>query len=210
MRKVIIVIAMLILLFPLFAADNPGTEVNLMSGNYSFISDAFGGSTMAGLFKQTKTVAGSPRSFVSTGRITIASGMGIVWCTEKPYASILVVGKDKLVQKIRDGEPSHLDIANNPIYIQIATSMECVFSADFSKIASLFKTYLVKEDTKWTLTLIPKDKVVGSFMTSIIMTGSSSFESLKMTETTGDSILYEFSDLQIRKLTDEELALYSL
>ena len=210
MRKVIIFIAMLILLFPLFATDNPGTEVDLMSGNYSFISDAFGGSTMAGLFKQTKAVAGSPRNFVSTGRITIASGMGIVWCTEKPYASILVVGKDKLVQKIRDGEPSHLDIANNPIYIQIATSMECVFSADFSKIASLFKTYLVKEDTKWTLTLIPKDKVVGSFMTSIIMTGSSSFESLKMTETTGDSILYEFSDLQIRKLTDEELALYSL
>ena len=47
-------------------------------------------------------------------------------------------------------------------------------------------------------------------MTSIIMTGSTSFESLKMTETTGDSILYEFSDLQIRELTDEELALYSL
>ena len=210
MRKVIILLAMLILLLPLFATDTTGAEVDLMSGNYSFISDAFGGSKMAGLFKQTKTVAGSPRSFVSTGRITIASGMGIVWCTEKPYASILVVGRDKLVQKIRDGEPSHLDIANNPIYIQIATAMECVFSADFSKIASLFKTYLSKEDTKWALTLIPKDKVVGSFMTSIIMTGSTSFESLKMTETTGDSILYEFSDLQIRELTDEELALYSL
>lgn len=210
MRKVIILLAMLILLLPLFAAENIGTEVDLMSGDYSFISDAFGGSTMAGLFKQTKTVAGSPRSFVSMGKITIATGKGIVWCTEKPYASILVVGRDKLVQKIRDGEPSHLDIANNPIYIQIATSMECVFSADFSKIASLFKTYLSKEDTNWTLTLIPKDKVVGSFMTSIIMTGSSSFESLRMTETTGDSILYEFSDLQIRELTDEELALYSL
>ena len=210
MRKVIILLAMLILLLPLSAAENIGTEVDLMSGDYSFISDAFGGSTMAGLFKQTKTVAGSPRSFVSTGKITIATGKGIVWCTEKPYASILVVGRDKLVQKIRDGEPSHLDIANNPIYIQIATSMECVFSADFSKIASLFKTYLSKEGTNWTLTLIPKDKVVGSFMTGIIMTGSSSFESLKMTETTGDSILYEFSDLQIRELTDEELALYSL
>ena len=74
MRKVIIVLVMLtLLLLPIFAEETTGTEVDLMSGNYSFISDAFGGSTMAGLFKQTKTVAGSPRSFVSTGSITIAS-----------------------------------------------------------------------------------------------------------------------------------------
>ena len=33
---------------------------------------------------------------------------------------------------------------------------------------------------------------------------------LKMVETTGDSILYEFSDMEQRELTDEELALYSL
>ena len=209
MRKVILLLTMLILLFPVFA-DYNGTEVDLTKGDYSFISDAFGGKSMAGLFKQTKTVAGSPRSFVSTGSILIKTGMGIVWCTQKPYPSILVVGRDVLIQKIRDGEATHLDIANNPIYIQIATSLECVFSADFSKIASLFTTYLTTDADGWELLLIPRDKTVASFMTSITMTGSSSFDSLKMVETTGDSILYEFSDMEQRELTDEELALYSL
>lgn len=209
MRKVIVLLTILIILFPLFA-DDAKTQVDLTEGDYSFISDAFGGSSMAGLFKQTKTVAGSPRSFVSTGKILIGSGLGIVWLTEKPYASILVVGKDVLIQKIRDGEATHLDIANNPIYIQIATSLECVFSADFSKIASLFTTYLSGDATGWELLLVPKDKTVASFMTGIIMAGSSTFDSLKMTETTGDAILYEFSDMQQRDLTDEELALYSL
>ena len=42
MRKVIIVLAMLILLLPLFAEDYKGTEVDLTSGDYSFISDVFG------------------------------------------------------------------------------------------------------------------------------------------------------------------------
>ena len=209
MRKVIVLLTILIFLFPLFAEETK-TQVDLTKGNYSFISDAFGGSSMAGLFKQTKTVAGSPRSFVSTGKILIGSGLGIVWLTEKPYASILVVGKDVLIQKIRDGEAVHLDIANNPIYIQIATSLECVFSADFSKIASLFSTYLSGDATGWELLLVPKDKTVASFMTSITMAGSSTFDSLKMTETTGDAILYEFSDMEQRDLTDEELALYSL
>ena len=209
MRKVILLLATLILLFPLFA-DTAKTEVDLTKGDYSFISDAFSGSSMAGLFKQTKTVTGSPRSFTSTGSILIKTGKGIVWVTEKPYPSILVVGRDVLIQKIRDGKATHLDIANNPIYIQIATSMECVFSADFSKIASLFTTYLTTDATGWELLLIPKDKTVASFMSSITMKGSSTFDSLKMVETTGDSILYEFSDMVQRELTDEELALYSL
>ena len=209
MRKVILLLSIFTLLFPVFA-DEAKTQVNLTDGRYSFISDVFEGSSMAGLFKQTKTVAGSPRCFVSTGSILIKTGKGIVWVTEKPYPSILVVGRDVLVQKIRDGEATHLDIANNPIYTQIATSMECVFSADFSKISSLFNTYLTTDATGWELLLIPKDKTVASFISSITMRGSSTFDSLKMVETTGDSILYEFSDMVQRELTDEELALYSL
>lgn len=205
----ILLLSMLILFSPLFA-DNARTEVNLTEGDYSFISDAFGGSSMAGLFKQTKSVAGSPRSFTSTGSILIKTGKGIVWVTQKPYPSILVVGRDVLIQKIRDGEAVHLDIANNPVYIQIATSLECVFSADFSKIASLFTTYLTTNATGWELLLIPKDKAVASFMSSITMTGSDAFDSLKMVENTGDSILYEFSDMVQRELTSEELEFYSL
>ena len=142
MRKVILLLTMLILLFPVFA-DYNGTEVDLTKGDYSFISDAFGGKSMAGLFKQTKTVAGSPRSFVSTGSILIKTGMGIVWCTQKPYPSILVVGRDVLIQKIRDGEATHLDIANNPIYIQIATSLAWYFiSSAFSSSFAFSLSFL--------------------------------------------------------------------
>ena len=71
-------------------------------------------------------------------------------------------------------------------------------------------TYLTTSAGTWELLLIPRDKTVASFMTSITMTGSATFDSLKMVETTGDSILYEFSDMEQRELTDEELALYSL
>jgi len=210
MRRIMLLLAISILLFPPLFADDTKAPVNLTEGKFSFISDAFGGSSMAGLFKQTKSVKGSPRSFTSTGSILIKTGKGIVWVTQKPYPSILVVGRDVLIQKIRDGEAVHLDIANNPIYIQIATSLECVFSADFSRIASLFTTYLSGDASGWELLLVPKDKTVASFMSSITMTGSDTFDSLKMVETTGDSILYEFSDMVQRELTDEELALYSL
>ena len=209
MRQIIMVFLLLALSFCLFAGTD-FKEVNLTSGEYSFISGAFSGGSFVGDFKQTKAVKGSPRTFVSTGKIQIATGYGIVWYTEKPYASMLVVGKDVLIQKIRDGEPTHLDMAENPIYTQIATSLECVFSADFSVMSQMFTTYLSGDSSSWELRLVPKSKSVASFMESIEMKGSDRFESLTLFETTGDSIKYEFSDLENRELTDEELAVYSL
>ena len=209
MRKIIMVFLLLALSCCLFAATDM-KEVNLTSGEYSFISGAFSGGSFIGDFKQTKAVKGSSRTFVSTGRIQIATGYGIVWYTEKPYASMLVVGKDVLIQKIRDGEPTHLDMAENPIYTQIATSLECVFSADFTVMSQMFTTYLSGDSSLWELRLVPKSKSVASFMESIEMKGSDRFESLTLYETTGDSITYEFSGLENRELTDEELAVYSL
>ncbi|MBO4716270.1 MAG: outer membrane lipoprotein carrier protein LolA [Spirochaetales bacterium] len=209
MRKIIMVFLLLALSCCLFAATDM-KEVNLTSGEYSFISGAFSGGSFIGDFKQTKAVKGSSRTFVSTGRIQIATGYGIVWYTEKPYASMLVVGKNVLIQKIRDGEPTHLDMAENPIYTQIATSLECVFSADFTVMSQMFTTYLSGDSSSWELRLVPKSKSVASFMESIEMKGSDRFESLTLYETTGDSITYEFSGLENRELTDEELAVYSL
>ena len=98
----------------------------------------------------------------------------------------------------------------NPIYIQIATSLECVFSADFSVMSQMFTSYLAGDSSSWELRLVPKSKSVASFMESIEMKGSDRFESLTLYETTGDSIRYEFSGLENRELTDEELKVYSL
>ena len=208
MRKIAILVLMLCITFCIFADDYK--EVDLSKGDYPFISGAFKGGSFSGNFTQTKTVAGSNRAFVSTGRIQIAAGYGIVWYTEKPYASMLVVGKDVLIQKIRDGAPTHLDMAQNPVYTQIATTLECVFSADFSAMSDTFRTYLSGDAKGWSLRLIPKSKTVASFMESIEMSGSDTFGFLKLYETTGDAIAYEFSDMENRELTDEELAVWSL
>ena len=209
MRKIVFLILILCVSACVFA-DDSYKEVDLTKGGYDFISGAFKGGSFSGDFTQTKTVAGSNRAFVSTGKVLIAAGHGIVWYTEKPYASMLAVGKDVLIQKIRDGAPTHLDMAQNPIYTQIATTLECVFSADFSAMGDMFRTYLSGDAKAWSLRLIPKSKTVSSFMESIELSGSDTFEYLKLYETTGDAIAYAFSNMENRELTDEELAVWSL
>lgn len=209
MRKTAVLILILFVSFSLSATDGY-TEADLTTGDWSFISGAFGDGSCTGSFRQTRTVAGSTRTFVSTGRIQIASGYGIVWYTEKPYASILAVGRDVLIQKIRDGQPTHLDMAQNPVYTQIATTLECVFSADFSVMDETFRTYVSGDGTSWSLRLEPRNTAVSSFMESMVLSGSDTFESLTLNETTGDTIIYEFSGMESREPTDEELAVWSL
>ena len=115
-----------------------------------------------------------------------------------------------LIQKIRDGQPSHLDMAQNPVYTQIATTLECVFSADFTAMSDTFRTYISPDGDSWSLKLIPRNKAVSSFIESMVLSGSDTFESLTLHETTGDTIVYGFSDMENRELTDEELAVWSL
>ena len=209
MRKIAVLILILFSASGLWASGEY-TEVDLTTGDWSFISGAFEGGSFSGSFRQTKTVSGSTRTFVSTGRIQIVSGYGIVWYTEKPYASVLAVGKDVLIQKIRDGQPTHLDMAQNPVYTQIATTLECVFSADFSVMGETFRTWISGGGTSWSLRLEPRDKAVSSFIGSLVLNGSDTFDSLTLNETTGDTITYEFSDMESREPTDEELAVWSL
>ena len=201
----------LVLAFSLFAvdADMVTAEMDWSSAEAMLIEDAFSDQSAVGSFKQTKSLATTTRKFTSTGTLQILPGTGMVWYTDKPYASVLVVGRNSLSQSVRGGDFVHLEIANNQIYVSIAQCMDAMFSGDFSTLQRLFKAYCLVSDGAWTLKLIPQDKTVGSFMDYIVMSGKSCLESLLIVEKNGDSVLYEISDLTYRGLTEDELAVYS-
>ena len=211
MKRTVLVFAMIILLHLLFAVDSSDITkaMDWDSSDVGLIESAFSDQSAVGDFKQTKSLAGSPRKFTSTGRIQILPGTGIVWYTEKPYASVLVVGKDKLSQSVRGADFVRLGIADNRIYVSIAQCMDAMFSGDFTTLRGMFKAYCLIDGGKWYLKLVPQDKTVSSFMDYIVMSGSECMESLMISETSGDSVLYEISDLVYRELTEDEKAVYS-
>lgn len=211
MKRFAMTTIVILMAFCLFAvdADLITKEMDWNSPEALLIEGSFSDQSAVGSFKQIKSLATSTRKFTSTGTMQIMPGTGIVWYTEKPYASVLVVGKNSLSQSVRGGDFTHLEIANNQIYVSIAQCMDAMFSGDFTTIQSMFKAYCLIEDGEWSLKLIPQDKTVSSFMDYIVMSGKSCLESLLIFEKSGDSVLYEISDLTYRGLTDDELAVYS-
>ncbi len=163
-----------------------------------------------GTFRQTKTFSDSPRKLVSSGTVEIVQGKGIVWYMDKPYKSVLAVGKESLFQQVRDSEPVRTDARGNSVYLSIARCMDLLFSGQKDSLEELFELTYQEDDGKWFLLLIPKDKNVASFVSQITVTGSETIESLKLNENTGDCILYEFEGLHKKELTDEELSVFEI
>ena len=211
MKRAFLAFVLMVACALLFALDADGINkaMDWESSDAKLIEGAFSEQSAVGSFKQTKSLAGSPRKFTSTGKIQILPGTGIVWYTEKPYASVLVVGKDKLSQSVRGGDFVSLGIADNRIYVSIAQCMDAMFSGDFTTLRSMFKAYCLIDGGTWKVKLIPQDKTVASFMDYIVLSGSSCMESMLIAETSGDSVLYEISDLVYRELTEDEKAVYS-
>lgn len=212
MKKVLLLFSALCLCVCAFAinSDEITGKLDMTSPSFDIVRKAFSKDPLFGSFTQTKAVTGSTRKFTSTGTVQIAPGYGIIWYTSKPYSSVLVVGKNGIAQKIRDGEPTHMDLAGNEVYTQIAQVMECVFFGDFDVMQKTFDCYFKAESDKWGIRLVPSDKTIKSFIDHIVILGGQSIDSLLMVEGTGDSVLYEFSDLVSREMTDEEKNAYSM
>lgn len=206
MKKLILVIMILLVSMMLYSYE----AVDFKSDEFKTISNAFSAQARAGSYRQTKSFSGSPRKLVSSGIVTIAPSKGIIWNMNKPYKSMLAVGKNTLVQQVRDSAPVIMDVNGNLVFLTIAQCMDSLFCGEFEMLEKLFDTSCRIQDGKWALKLLPKDKTIASFMTQILVTGSESIESLLLNEKTGDSILYEFEELQIKELTDEEFSVFEI
>lgn len=175
------------------------------------LSPDFSSSAVVSDYKQTKLVKKLNRELVSEGTFLLKPGSGMVWQASKPYASVMLVGRDSVRQRTGTGKVSVLDVSSNQVYLSIAGAIESIVLGDYAHAAEVFWLYLERDGDSWTLGFKPKDEALGSYMASVIVMGQGQrMESVLMEERAGNTILYEFEGLVPTELTDEEEALFSL
>lgn len=165
-----------------------------------------------GDFIQTKTISSTGRSLKSNGNF-IFSLEGIMWKTVKPFPSSMIVTTKSVIQVAADGKKSVIDVSDNQIFGSIATTLVGIFSND---VVQLEKTFYVKFNDKgndiWEIELTPKDSTISAVMKVLTLSGkysgtSASIESLLMTEASGNTIKYDFTNQKYPKeLTADEKA----
>lgn len=156
-----------------------------------------------GDFTQTKTIITNNRKLVSSGNFII-SNIGIMWKTLKPFPSTLILTEEKMIQISASGNTSVMNGADNQIFANISETLSSVFSGNVTKLLKNFECdFSTNENGFWQVKLSPKDSSIASVIKTITLSGyyknQATLDSLLMTESSNNTILYEFSNQQYPK-----------
>lgn len=155
-----------------------------------------------GDFTQTKTIASNGRQLKSSGKFII-SPLGIMWKTEKPFPSSLILTKTSMIQISANGKKNIMDGKDNQLFENISTSLSSVFSGNLDALQTAFfcdfSNLFESGESKWRLTLKAKDSTIASVMEKIVLSGSfassenkAELQALEIFEASNNSIRYEF------------------
>ena len=149
-----------------------------------------------GNFIQEKTITKTGKVLKSSGNF-IFSESGILWATEKPFPSTMILGKDFMIQVSADGTKKIMNAGGNEVFKNISSTLLAVFSNNVPALNDKFNIEFNTQKENWTVILKPKDSTVAAFMNSIVLNGNSSSAkteiiSVELTEAKGNKVLYKF------------------
>ena len=169
---------------------------------------------MTGNFSQVKTISAVNRSMKSSGTF-IFSLDGIMWKTEKPFPSTMVVGMTSVKQTLANGKETVIDASSNQIFTSISTTLSAMFGGNADVLQNNFDVDFSFSGSDWKAVLSPKDSMVKKILTSLSIGGnatenSADLNSIVMAEATGDTITYNFTNQKYPKeLTADEKSYFS-
>lgn len=160
--------------------------------------------TVTGDFKQTKSIKKLNRDFVTTGTFRISKTAGIVWKTQKPFPSEMTVSDDGITERNASGQVRTISTKDNPVFAQISTSIQALFSGNLSELETRFNIfYLTLADcgeygdkSCHKIGLVPREASVRKMIANIEMDVSDHLDKVVITDGEGSPVIYEFTNQQ--------------
>ncbi|MBI2769162.1 MAG: outer membrane lipoprotein carrier protein LolA [Burkholderiales bacterium] len=164
---------------------------------------------LRGEFEQRKSLKGFRNPLVSRGDFLVVRDKGVIWRTREPFASSLVVTRDRLLSRQADGSvATQLSARDEPGLRAINEMLFALMSADLAALAQRFRVdgELQGKDG-WRLSLAPREAGVARWVSGIELEGDRFVRLVRLAEAQGDTTLIRFSlQTSAAAATREELA----
>lgn len=173
---------------PLAAAD----DLSLVSQRVAQVQ------TLRGGFEQEKRITGFKNPLRSQGRFLLARDKGVVWTTLKPFPSEVVITRDRILSRQRDGSQRvEVDGREQPALRSVNAMMFALVSGDVAALSSRFETRVqALPDNGWRLSLKPRSAALAQSFARIVLSGDRYVREVEIEEGNGDRTHLRFSDLQ--------------
>jgi hypothetical protein len=161
-----------------------------------------------GAFEQRKSVKGFRNPLVSGGDFVVSRARGVLWRTLEPFASTLVVTRDRVLARQADGSIARVLNANDePAVRTISETLFGVMAADLAVLAQRFHIDgELAGPEGWRLVLLPRDASLGRWVRRVDLEGDRFLRAVRLQEGSGDQVQIRLSrhaaDVALR--ADEE------
>ncbi len=164
---------------------------------------------LRGQFAQEKQVSGFRNPLRSQGRFVLARDRGVIWSTERPFASEIVITSTQIRTRRADGgQQTEVDSATQPGLRVVNSLLFSVLSGNLATLSEYFSMQAVSLPAgNWELTLDPKEGVLGRVLKRVFIAGDRFVRHVKIDEQNGDQIDIVLSNLEpgASGLTRDEL-----
>ena len=151
---------------------------------------------LRGDFSQEKQVAGFRNPLRSNGRFVLARDKGVVWTTTAPFPSELVITRDRILSRQRDGSRRvEVDGKQQPGLRSVNAMMFALMSGDMKALTTTFEVKGEPAATGWAMTLVPRSRQLAQAFTSVRLSGDRYVREVELREANGDLTRLRFSGM---------------
>lgn len=141
---------------------------------------------VSGHFEQKRELAGFPKPVASNGRFLVARERGVLWVTERPFASSVRLTRSEILQKAGNTVTMRMSADKQPAVRAINGVMFALLSGDMIQLEQRFKIQGKVDVGHWSLTLEPRESGLAQVLTRIELAGRKYVESVDMLDANGD------------------------
>lgn len=166
--------------------------------------------TMSGQFKQAKYLVGISKPLYSYGKFYIDTNKGILWQTQRPFPNILVLTRDKIIQKQGNNQIMMMSAQQEPVVNVINHILFSLLAGDFTEVQNIFNLTGSAVDQHWNVLLSPRDASLAKIIQSIALKGDATVKEVEVDEVNGDRTVIDFSNTRQGRnaITPAEEALF--
>ncbi len=185
--RTLCVLVMLAVVAPAWAA----TDVDVVKQRVAKVD------VLRGEFTQEKQVAGFKNPLRSQGRFVLAQEHGVIWTTLKPFPSEVVVTRDRILSRQRDGSSRvEMDGRQQPAMRSVNAIMFALMSGDAQALSAQFTVKVeVLPGNAWKMQLTPRSAMLGKVFAQLTLSGDRYVREVQINEANQDVTRIHFAGM---------------
>jgi len=188
--RTLVVLLSLLVAVPALAAP-AAADVDLVKQRVAKVG------VLHGEFTQEKQVVGFKNPLRSQGRFVLAQDHGVIWTTLKPFPSEVVVTRDRILSRQRDGSSRvELDGRQQPAMRSVNAIMFALMSGDAQALSAQFTVKVeALPDNGWKMQLTPRSAMLGKVFSALTLSGDRYVREVQITEANQDVTRIHFAGM---------------